>query len=152
MAAKEKIEFTRTKVEASITSFTPSKDENKKKAWALGIGTAFISGVTTMLLGFPVSSDYQALTRNIAFILSAVVTFLGIVENYYNYREMWVRYTETLNSLKAILTELDYLQLKCGEIEEKDVDKIFRRYQQVLDDTNTWWTNLRGGSRPTETA
>ena len=150
MAIVEKVTLIREKVESELKTFTVAKNRNRIKAWGFRLVTAFLAGATTVLLGIQ-SDQWQAFTRTLALILSAFVTFLGIADSFYNYRAMWVRYTQSVNELRGILASLDFLTAGgLDSAKEEDVDKLFKQYQKILQETSEWWRSLRKEGRPKE--
>ena len=82
--------------------------------------------------------------QNLAFVLSAAVTFVTGLAGYFNHQGLWVRYQGTLNDLYELKTDLEYLLVHgVGEVPENEIDQLYQRYQVVLRDTNSTWSSLR---------
>jgi hypothetical protein len=135
-------------VSTQIVSFAARRQTNKKKAfWFKMLITSFSAG-TTILLGlqgletlFP---SAPTVIKNMALVLSAFVTLFSAWDTFFNHKALWVRYTKTVTDLRSILSELEFLSSNTdSKVEGTDLDRLFRKYQSVLDETNSFWQNLR---------
>jgi hypothetical protein len=150
MPAEAKIEFLRQTVNAELASFTAARLRNKRKAWLFRLSAGFLSAMTTVLLGVQIS-DWQTITRNVALVLSALVSFLSLWEGIFNHRSLWIRYTQTVGELRALLTSVNYLTCDGTEgVKPEEVDKLFKRYERIMVETNDWWLGLRNETKARE--
>ncbi len=142
-----KVKFLRENIDSQVESFSRRRNSNKQKAFLVKLGTSAAAGTATVILGFQGYID-PVWAKNIALILSALITFVSAWDAYFNHRALWLRYTETVTELRSLLAELDYLTCSGTEsLEEKKLDAIFHRYQEVLGETNSWWQNVREDDR-----
>lgn len=138
---ESKLEHLRQEISAQIASFDLRRKDNKKKAFAIRIGIIASGTATTVILGlsFP---GYEQTAKNVALVLSAVATLLSAWENYFNHRQLWIRYTATSSNLKRLLSDLNYISLS-ESVSEKGIDSVFKRFQSELIETNQEWQVMR---------
>lgn len=145
MAAKEKVEFLRRCLTQQIEGFGQRRQETRRMAFRLRIGVVTCGAITTILLGLhSLPTSWQPVLKDLALISSALVTFIGAIDAFYNYRALWVRYTVTYTNLRAIEANLDYLTVGgLDQVSDANVDRLFKQFQLVLDETNANWRQLK---------
>lgn len=143
MAAHDKLAILKNELESNISSFGKKRNENKWKALWLKLAVTLLAGATTVVLGLQgIASDL--VLRNIGLVLTAIVTVLTTWDTFFNHRAMWVRYTWTYTTLRAIQSDLLYTQAGSGEnISEGKIDELYGRLQSALKETNDWWQDDR---------
>lgn len=146
-----KAEFLKEKISKQIDSFKKRKERNQKKAIKLRIISTTLAAITTVLLGlngFNLSA--KLVVHNIAFVFSAVVTLMSALDTLFNYRGLWIRYQGTVNDLYELKTDLDYLLTQgIQNVAEEDLDKLYQRYQFILKETNSSWSEFRKEQKST---
>ena len=145
MKPNPKLDALRSQLVATLDSFQRKRAQNKKKAFLVYLGATAISAVVTVLLGLQgVPDDKVIYIRNIALILSAIVTLLTGFDTFFNHRALWVRYTQTATQLLSLQAKLDYLTAAdTGEVSDGEVDQLFAEMQRILTETNRWWQDQR---------
>ncbi|MBD2107803.1 DUF4231 domain-containing protein [Nodosilinea sp. FACHB-13] len=145
LRAIEKSEFLKQKIEKQISSFKRRKEHNQTKAVRTKLISILLAASTTVLLGLKgLNESGQLIVQNLAFVLSAAVTFVTGLDAYFDHQGLWVRYQGTLNDLYELKTDLEYLLVHAaGEVPENELDQLYRRYQVILRDTNSTWSSLR---------
>ncbi|MFS0519086.1 SLATT domain-containing protein [Nostoc sp. UIC 10607] len=140
-----KINFIKEKIDKRIGSFKERSDENRINAIKIKLISLSVASLTTILLGLNgLNTSNKIVLQNVAFTLSAVTSLLTAWDTFFNYRGLWIVYTNTLNKLHELKDKLEYLGT--GEIEpnsQEDLDNLYQQYQSILNETNTTWTELR---------
>ncbi|MGJ5633296.1 SLATT domain-containing protein [Nostoc sp. CALU 1950] len=140
-----KIKFIKEKIDKRISSFRERRKENRENAIRIKLLSFSIASLTTILLGLNgLSTPSKMVLQNVAFTFSAITTLLTAWDTFFNYRGLWIRYTGTLNELYELKDNLEYLSTgENGNISREDLDKLYQRYQNILNETNTTWGELR---------
>jgi hypothetical protein len=140
-----KINFIKEKIDKRINSFRERRKENRKSTIRLKVVSLSVASLTTILLGLNgLNPSSKIIFQNVAFTLSAVTTLLTAWDTFFNYRGLWIKYTTTLNELYELKDNLDYLSTgEKGNISTEDLDKLYQRYQSILNETNATWVELR---------
>jgi DNA-binding PucR family transcriptional regulator len=154
MDTKPKTEALRKMLDEQIESFERRRRRDKKKALGFRIAQAVASAVVTVLLGLNVSQlgfrdVAQEWLKSLALVISAAATVFAAWDAFFDHRELWVRYTSAAAALKTLRSELNYRAAGPDPMTEADADKLFQRFQEILDQANTSWQQLRAGASPT---
>jgi hypothetical protein len=148
MGVSEKTEFLSSALRTQIHSFNAKRKDNKRKALFFKLTVTVLGGTTTVLLGLQ-GVGHESTFRNLALVLSAMVTLLSTWDTFFNHRGLWTRYTATYTELRTIEADLEYMHLGGeGVLSESQVDELFTRYQRVLRNTNEWWQHERQEEQP----
>ncbi len=77
-------------------------------------------------------------------LLSAFVTVFATWEAFFDHKGLWVKYTRARAQLQSVKAELEYM-LAGGDLLLPDdkIDPLFRQYQQILEETNSSWLQMR---------
>jgi hypothetical protein len=150
MSVDGKVKYLTETINEQIESFGKLRIINKGKAFWFKMLITSSSAATTILLGLQGLEHWTLLpplVKNLALLLSALVTLFSTWDTFFNHKALWVRYTLTLSQLKGIRAELEYLSSNGSQdLKEEDVDLLFRKYQSVIQETNSAWLSLRGDS------
>lgn len=148
MSADGKAKYLMDSLNQHLESFGKKRKENKDKAfWFKMFVTSFSAG-TTILLGL---QGLESITffnasiwvKNVALVFSAFVTLFSVWDTFFNHRALWVRYTKTITQLRGVKAELEYLSSNEGKVKEEDVDRLYQKFQTILEATNAFWQSLR---------
>lgn len=103
---------------------------------ALKMLTLSLSAASTIILGLQ-SLNFWA---GLAFALVAVVTLLGAVESFFNWRSRWVLMEETQYRFQRLADDLEYLiaSTPAADLTHDRIRPLFDEYQRV-------WTQLSEG-------
>lgn len=146
-----KSDFLKEKISKQIKSFKERKERNQKQAIKIKLTSTFLAATTTVLLGLNGFNPTGKLAvQNIAFTLSAGVTLISALDIFFNYRGLWIRYQGTLNDLYELRTDLEYLLTQgVQNVKEEELDGLYKRYQMILKETNSSWSELRKEQKST---
>lgn len=90
------------------------------------------------------------MVQNIAFTLSAAVSLMSALDTFFNYKELWIRYQVTVNDLHELRFDLEYLLAQgIQNVKEEELDELYERYQIILKETNSSWSELRKEKKST---
>src|ERR1700694_739198 len=114
MSVDGKVKYLTETINAQIESFGKLRIINKGKAFWFKMLITSSSAATTILLGLQGLDHWTlfhapTLVKNLALLLSALVTLFSTWDTFFNHKALWVRYTLTLSQLKGIRAELEYL-------------------------------------------
>ena len=140
-----KEEYLRRTLDKTIRVFEERRLYHKKRAFLFKIlGTSF-STLTTVLLGLQgLGSGALLVVKNIALFLSACVTIIGAWDAFFNHRELWVRYTGSFRRLTELQTDMDFILADASQVDKQaDLDKLYARFQAIVQETHTSWLQLR---------
>jgi len=152
MSADSKAKYLAETINEQIESFSQRRIKNKGKAFWFKMLITSSSAATTVLLGLQGLEHFTMfnapiMAKNLALLLSALVTLFSAWDAFFNHKALWVRYTKTVSQLKSIGSELAYLTSKGAQaLKEEDADRLFQKYQSVVEETNTFWQSLRDDS------
>lgn len=143
--------FLKENISRQITSFKERKKRNQKQTIRVKLTSTFLAATTTVLLGINgFNSTEKLAVQNIAFTLSAAVTLMSVLDTFFNYKGLWIRYQGTLNDLYELRTDLEYLLTQgVQNVKEEELDEIYKRYQMILNETNSNWSELRKEQKST---
>ncbi|MFI5912826.1 DUF4231 domain-containing protein [Dactylosporangium sp. NPDC051541] len=112
----------------------------RRSTWSKGLSLG-LTALSTVVLGLPID-DYKA---TIALPMVAVVTLLGSLELFFNWRSRWILMEETLYRLNRLRDEIDYLLVTTPveEIGRGDLDRFFAEQQRVWAEVSRQWVDFR---------
>ena len=149
MNLNPKIEFMEDLLSKQIERFERNRLENKRKAFSFRVIIVSCSAIITVLLGIRVElQDSDQYLKNIALILSSFITAITLIESFFDNRSLWVRYTNTANELKSLKNRLLFLKTNSIDaINQDDINKIFEKYENIMQETNEHWYQLKKESK-----
>ncbi|WP_232247417.1 DUF4231 domain-containing protein [Kitasatospora azatica] len=100
---------------------------------ALKVLTLSLSAASTIILGL----QSLNLWAGVAFALVALVTLLGAVESFFNWRSRWVLMEETQYRFRRLADDLEYLIASTPA-----ADLGYDRLQPVFDEYQSVWAHL----------
>jgi Protein of unknown function (DUF4231) len=132
----------------NIESFKAKRTHNRTMSFRIRMTIAAIGGLITIILGLKPYVNFEnseKIFSSIALVLSATVPLLAVWEGFFNHRWLWIRYTETLNSLYALRDELNFYEAS-GEVSNRQLDHIFRGIQDTLKNVDNEWVKQRNSA------
>jgi hypothetical protein len=144
---QEKLQVLKKELDFHFSRLNKARNNNKYKSFTLKLLAVCFAGAITVLLGINVSEDLSASFKNIALILSAVITVLNAYEGFYDHRSLWIQGTVTLSQLAALKNEVDYItagrEQKVSEDDMRRLDDFNKRLEQILQDELKAWLKMR---------
>jgi hypothetical protein len=114
MSTPEQVEYLKKSLETQITAFQKRRRENRRLSVALRVLIISLGGLITILLGVKVDTALQQSLNNLALVFGAVISLATAGESFFNYRELYVRYTATYVQLLNLRSDLEFQLM--GEI------------------------------------
>jgi len=113
--------------------------------------TMILSGLSTILLGlsfkdipFKYASIYPELSKNIAFVIGAIVTIYTGLMTYWNIEKYWLQNKSVANKLRALRDEIEN-EDKAQKLTDDEIQKKFEKYQLIKDEFNKYWDGALSG-------
>lgn len=146
MKEDKKLENIEKLLANTIERFYKKRNKNRYKTFLFKIISIIGSSIVTILLGFGSIGEIAPLNiiiKDIAFILSVIITALASIDAFYDHRSLWIRYTQTLNSLYQLSDKIQFNKAGNSSLKEADINKFFNEYENILFESNKYWTELR---------
>src|SRR5262249_28346355 len=127
MGTKESLSFVERQIAVYIADFDSSRKYFRRQHFLITIGTAALSGVTTVLIG--VNNRFESeLPWLIALISSFGLTIVEAYRHFLRPHEMWAQRGDAWMRLCELRDRIAYDKEKYSEFDQADIDK----YQQRL--------------------
>lgn len=144
---QEKLQVLKKELDLHLGRTKKARNNNKYKSFTLKLLAVCFAGAITVLLGINVSDNWAAWFKNIALILSAIITVLNAYEGFYDHRSLWIQGTVTFSQLATLKNEVDYFaagreQNVSGDDMSK-LDDFNNRLEQILQDELKAWLKMR---------
>jgi len=139
----ESLDKLKSVIDANIQSFSSKANRDKRKAYRFKVATLTLTLLATLALGIEFGEELKIITKNIAFICSAFVTFLTGLDLYYNHKGLWVQYVKTRNQLYALKHEIEFYQSHEETVNKEHVKSFNQKFQDIIDECNQWWLKER---------
>ncbi|WP_206785108.1 DUF4231 domain-containing protein [Amycolatopsis sp. MtRt-6] len=122
------------------------KSQFRRRASIVRVSALLLTAASTVVLGIP---EIPA-RASIALPMVALVTVLGGLETFFNWRSRWVLMTETRYRFNRLRDELDYYIVTTPEAElsRGRLEELFARHQVVWEETSRQWVEFRKLDRP----
>ena len=123
------------------------KQQFRWRASVIKLLTLALSAASTIILGLRIWA-------NLAFALVALVTVMGAVESFFNWRSRWVLMEETQYRFQRLADDLEYLvaSTAADDLTHDQLSSIFGRYQAIWDDLSRTWLEHRREPAPSSSA
>ncbi|MFJ9648875.1 DUF4231 domain-containing protein [Streptomyces sp. NPDC004244] len=110
------------------------------------VATLVLSAASTVILGL---QDLNA-WAGLALACVALVTLLGAVEPFFNWRSRWVLMEEAQHRFRRLADDLEYLvaSTPADELTFDQLGEVFGRYQTIWDDLSRTWLEHRREPAP----
>ncbi|MFW8649384.1 SLATT domain-containing protein [Vibrio diabolicus] len=145
-------DFLESEIEKRIVSFNSKRESYRSKSFFLTFSLSLLSVTVTVLIGLQgVDGEAQKILINLALVISGIVTVGSTVDTFFSYKSLWIKYTEVINLLKELKSDLLYIRFKNnGKIPNNETEKFYSRYKKILKDANSHWSNVRMESIKTQ--
>jgi len=122
------------------------KSRFRRSASIVRVSALLLTAASTVVLGI---QEIPA-RASIALPMVALVTVLGGLETFFNWRSRWVLMTETRYRFNRLRDELDYyiVATPTAELSRGRLEEFFARHQVVWEETSRQWVEFRKLDRP----
>ncbi|MFI7160473.1 MULTISPECIES: SLATT domain-containing protein [Micromonospora] len=112
----------------------------RRSTWSKGLSLG-LTALSTVVLGIP-QIPFNA---SIALPMVAVVTLLGSLELFHNWRSRWILMEETRYRLNRLRDEIDYVLVTnpADQVTREQMDRFFADQQQIWADVSRQWVEFR---------
>ncbi|EOD68070.1 DUF4231 domain-containing protein [Amycolatopsis vancoresmycina] len=126
------------------------KKRFRRRASVVRVAALVLTAASTVVLGI---QDIPA-RASIALPMVALVTVLGGLETFFNWRSRWVLMEETRYRLNQLRDEVDYyfVTTPTTELSRDRLDEFFHQHQVIWDDSSRSWLEFRHQDRPPQPA
>ncbi|WP_274024572.1 SLATT domain-containing protein [Vibrio parahaemolyticus] len=145
-------DFLESELEKRIMSFGSKRKSYRSRSFFLTFSLSLLSVTVTVLIGLQGVDDVtQNKLLNFALVISGIVTLGTTLDTFLSYKALWIKYTEVVNLLKELKSDLLYVKFKnSGEIPDNETDQFYTRYKKILKEANSHWSNVRTESKKTQ--
>jgi hypothetical protein len=127
-------------LEIAIQKMAKKASGLKMAHYSLSIATLLLSAILTIILGFHLKNDVDLiLSKNIALILGALITFLTGVNAFWKLESYWVRRKILLRRLEDLRDEFTFQKLSANK---EDLDSLFAKYQSIQNYQTLYWEDI----------
>nr|WP_299387881.1 DUF4231 domain-containing protein [Allomuricauda sp.] len=100
-----------------------------------------LSALSTIALGlqFEGHPEFIEWQKNIALVITAVVTLLTTLLTFWNLEEYWLHNKVIEQQLELLQQKFEFEKAK--GLDQKAIDKIFSEFNSVVGQQNTYWKN-----------
>jgi len=140
----QKITWINERLEEEILFFSNKRRENRILAVRYHIFVSILGVVVTIILGLKIDG-FNEYSRVISLIISGIITILNTISIFFNYKGIWIRYTQAQNELYKIKDDFNfYLQGKDeGDVDLVVVGEFKLKFDSALDMINEEWMKIR---------
>ncbi|WP_290049722.1 DUF4231 domain-containing protein [Amycolatopsis solani] len=118
----------------------------RRRASIVRVTVLLLTASSTVVLGI----QQIPARASIALPMVALVTVLGGLETFFNWRSRWVLMEETRYNLNRIRDEMDYYLVgtPTAELSRERLQEFFTRHQETWSDASRQWVEFRRLDRP----
>lgn len=147
------IECLRSCITKTIDTYRGKRNKNKCGAIIVqGLAILFSFG-TTVLIGWKLNMQPEDVKNgslkispftNFVLVVSALATGINALNQFFDYKPLWIGYNISIAKLKALLAKVDYLDsLGAEKLKRSQLDDIFNRYEEIYGNMNKSYETIR---------
>jgi hypothetical protein len=102
-----KIELLQAKVDDATRKVRGNRRDNRRKASLIKLTATFCSAAATILLGLKVP-NLESQFKDIAFVLTALITLLSALEPFFNFRALWIEHEIALWKFYRLRDKIEF--------------------------------------------
>lgn len=151
-APGDKLAFLTTQLAKRATVLHSSVSWYRGRYYVTTMSTVVLSGLITVIAGW--KPDLGNGANNVILVLGALSTLVSAWGAFFSPREAWLLYATTLGRLRGLQAKIDFRSRPPGLAAEDvaNIDAWFAEYQQVLEDHNKSWLEMRSSSSRSSSA
>ncbi|MBU5601759.1 SLATT domain-containing protein [Citrobacter sp. S55_ASV_140] len=140
MSITDSFQFLLKEIDNSIDVIKLKAKSNKKKLKLFFFITLLFSTATTLILAFDISG-YEKIQKNVALIVSAILTLVSGWTARFDYQKLWFRQKATLLAMYQLKNKVNYLKIK-PDATQSDIDNLFEEYKSIWEKDSQEWSNI----------
>lgn len=141
MSDPQALIFIEKEISKRIFSFKEKIDFYRQRTVKFTILSAFLSALTTVLIGVGQIYDWQPLSV-VALTVSAFMSIVNTWDGLFNFRSRWVNNNETLMKLYELNSDIQFEKSK-QTLQSENIDKFYQKYKEILQAANESWKSDR---------
>ena len=134
------------KVKEQAESFHESMRIFRQRHFRLSITAVSLAGAITLFTAINVKINYASLSLLIV-ALGVMITIITTYTSFYNPRETWLLYHDSLSKLQALLAKIEYNIEEDTTIDDTHLDRFFEAYQTILREHSNKYSQIRVASQ-----
>lgn len=129
-------------IDEAVINYEQRRKANRRRYSIVGVISATMAAVTTVLIGLSNVWDATAHTLSaLAIVTSALVTIVSSWESICNHKKLWMLYTDKWVLMKELKTDLAHL--KKAEDNQEAVNNLYIRYKGIVREFNDQWMAMK---------
>ena len=146
--AMEKLTFLKELVNGKLKEFLGERRGSRSWAFFFTVSSSVLAALVSFLLGFKEPSN-AVWFSNIALALSTAIAVITVWSKFWDAKDLWVQYTDTVNYLEELKSHIEYTEKgvdKTKALRLKEVEILRLKYHQIMNDTARFVHNVRAQS------
>jgi hypothetical protein len=115
----------------TIAKFESDRHRHKTLALGLKMAASALGALATVLLGWEAPGDFAPLLKNLALIMTALITVVAAYDAFFEPRKLWVRETFVLNSLRDLNREFE-IKKAINDLAPDELAGFSERFHEIL--------------------
>ena len=150
MKIEDKLKLLQTEIQQQINAFDKRQIRNRRIAMTYKVFSVMLASATTVLLGIQIDAGWAGTLKNIALVLSAMLTVISAVEAFFDNRALWIRQFVTLMRLMDLKRDVAYYVAGTSseELDIASLDKFKEHFDNIIQENIKEWIQIRGGTQP----
>ncbi|MCS7004037.1 MAG: DUF4231 domain-containing protein [Cytophagales bacterium] len=143
--AQKKLQYLQNKIEESFIFYDRRRQNNKLKAFRLKISSTILSALISVCGGAGILQNgvYSSWTNLLVLLMGGAVVVLNTWDSFYEHKELWVKYTLSVQQLYALRVATGYLATFPETVTLEQVNELFERYEEIIQEASKQWMQLR---------
>jgi hypothetical protein len=140
---EKKLQYLTHKIENQISLY--KRYEAKSRLWAFifKLLSSFLAALVTVLLGINVTDTLKSYgvdwyINSLALLITAFISIIGAIQNFYDPAELFIKYADTINRLKQVKDVIEYLNFGFDYVTLEDVNNIKFEIDRIISSTNDY--------------
>ncbi len=119
--------------------------ENRSRRWAFvfKLLSSLLAAIVTVLLGINVTDTLKSYGvdwyfNSLALIITATISIIGVVQNFYDAGELYIKYADTINRLNQMSDVIEYLELGNEYVSLDDINILKYEIDRIVASTQDY--------------
>ncbi|TAG05604.1 MAG: SLATT domain-containing protein [Cytophagia bacterium] len=139
----KKLTYLKEKIDGYKKTYKGYENRSKNWAFVFKLLSSLLAAIVTVLLGINVTDTLKSYgvdwyINSLALIITASISIIGVIQNFYDAGELYIKYADTLNRLSQITDVIDYLTLSEDYITLEDVNHLKYEIDRIVASTQDY--------------